>query len=184
MSKQDKLITYILSLGFIILILFFLIIIIQISRFVLEDTNTIGEHVVSTKNLLENIEEVQKSVKKSEESKILNNINIEQIKCNNYNDKINDIYYVNMQNNRSIISLVLTKPINKLNNTYYIEVEKFNNLEIGDNLLIKDENEYYDAQIFNFKEDDIIEVINFEKSRKLEITFENIIGKILARENQ
>ena len=180
MKVKERLLNYAFSLGFVVIILLFLISIVLISRFVLEDASPIGEHVNTTRTLLDDIEEVERSVEISKELRSYDNFNIEQLKCNHYEQEVSDISYLNIHDNKSIISLVFDSPINVINNSYYIKVNDANRLDVGDNIIIQKNGNIYYGQIFNIN-DEGFKVINFENKGKMDIQFENILGKIIVR---
>lgn len=175
MKKKDKLLNYTLSVGFILLIVIFLTSIISISRYVLSDGNAIQEHVVTTKNLLEDIERVEKSVETQENTEIQTITTSKNKKIANYEKNIKQISYLNINENKSILTFTLNKEIKELNNINYIEYENQSFIEKNDVIL------------YNVKEKGVIltnnqeelKVFNFESSETEEIEFGNILGKII-----
>lgn len=176
MKKKDKLFNYTLSVAFILLIVIFLTSIISISRYVLSDGNAIQEHVVTTKNLLEDIERVEKSVETQENTEIKTVTSVSRNKkISNYDNNIIQTNYLNVNENKSILTFTLNKEIIELNGIYFTNYANKNEIEKSDIILY---NVKEQGSVLT-KNDEKIKVFNFETSETEDIEFGNILGKII-----
>ncbi len=133
--RKENYLNYLLTLGFILTIILFLVSITTISRFVFSNSNSIGQHVIDTKNLLENIDEVQNSnltnnkfISSNPNYGIDNKIIIE-------NKNIIDYSYYNINENKSIISIRLNSNITKKGNIYYIKLNESSKIKNKENIV-------------------------------------------------
>jgi len=133
MNKKNKdiYVNYLLTLGFILLIVTFLVTIISISRFVLSDSNSFTKHLKDTQNLLKNIDEVNKDKNLSKNiNQFDSNININNLyKLKVNNDRIIDYSDYNINQNKSIISFRINSDIKTYKNIYYIQIENKSKLK-------------------------------------------------------
>ena len=85
-----------------------------VSRLVLSDTTPFGEHVITTKNLLEDIEKVEKA---ASQDSLNQNYTYKQnnafMKFNYIYTNITDVSYKNFNENKSVITLMLDKEKNR-----------------------------------------------------------------------
>lgn len=183
-KNNDKLFNYTLSVGFIVIILIFLVLIIQISRIVFNDDNSIQEHVSTTKNLLDNINEVEKSVEKNEEltHQLNQNMHYSTNKISNYQENVKDVSYLNINEDKAIISIVVDSEIHKIENTYYLKTDNINDLAISDNIVFLDENIYL-GKIFEIEDDSTIKLITLDNQSTKIIDFTNVLGKVVIQTN-
>lgn len=133
MNKKNKdiYVNYLLTLGFILLIVTFLVTIISISRFVLSDSNSFTKHLKDTQNLLKDIDEVNKDKNLSKNiNQFDSNININNLyKLKVNNDRIIDYSDYNINQNKSIISFRINSDIKTYKNIYYIQIENKSKLK-------------------------------------------------------
>lgn len=122
MVKRKKVVNYILTLGFIFLLISFLSSLILISRIVLSDAD-LQEHVVETKEILQEIEEIEKKTKAFENNTIRKTFNLNSTYVNSrlLEQLLLERYFTNTQKNTSILSFYLNSSIiTKENNTYIL----------------------------------------------------------------
>lgn len=177
MTKQSRLVNYTLSMGLIILILLFLIALVQISRYVLEDTSPVVGHVTSTRDLLSNIEAVEKNV---EESRILDNVNFNNLRCTDHLEAdIKRIDTYNMPDGTGIVTYILKDRVQRFNDTYYLEVNSLDDLKIGEHIVFR-RSKFNEGVIYDIEEE-TIKVVNFDTKNSYEISIKDVIGKVVVR---
>jgi len=187
MKNKDKLLNYTLSVGFILLIVIFITSIILISRYVLADENALQQHVVSTKNLLDDIEKVEKTFENAEIIEV-SSTNFNQKNTINYQKNIIEHSYLNIKENTSIISFKLNKEIKEINNILYLEYENLNEINEDEMILYNMNQKGIILELENnensINKTNYIIVFNFEKQDTEKINFENILGKIILDNNK
>lgn len=179
MKSKDRLLSYTLSVGFVVLILIFLILLITISRFVFEGTNTITDHVTETKTILDNIQEVERSVDSTDSAKI-DTIKLDVLE-NNYEKDIQDVSYMNIKDKTSIISLAFNSTIGVTDTgIYYLKLENISGLEQGEKIVFKSDSQIRTGYVFTVKDDySLINIVNFDQKERLDINYSDVIGKVV-----
>ncbi len=179
MGQNEKLFNYMLSAAFILLIVIFLALMIQISRYVLRDDTILQEHVINTRDMLENIESIDKN------SEIKHTINQELSKKTlNIEKHIKEISYLNVNKDKSILTLILNSKINNIDCTYYLEINNFHELNTNNIVLYTNKENINKGVIFVIENENTIKLYNLETS-EIEVTsFENIIGKVIYDEKE
>ena len=183
--NQDTFIRYLLTIGFTLLIFIILFLFLIVSRVVLSDVTPFGEHVKSTQNLLEDIDKVEKAVI-FDSTKTINNTYSEKnsfLKFNYVYVNIIDSSYTNINENKSIITLILDKEIYKTqNNIYYFKIDNLTTLRKGE-ILVYDKTEPKLAEFIEFESE---LVIIAEKDLKTihKVNKDEIIGRILLNEQK
>ena len=173
MVKSDRLVNYTLSMGLIILILLFLIAIVQISRYVLEDSNPVMGHVASTRDLLSNIEAVEKNV-------VTDNANFNNLRCADHlENDITRIDTYNMPDGTGIVTYVFDSRVQRFNDTYYLEVSGIDDIRVGEHIVFR-KNDFNQGVIYAI-ENDVIKVVNFETKNSFELSINDVIGKVIVR---
>lgn len=179
MKNDRKIFNYILSIGFILLIVLFLISLIGISRSVLSGSLIVKEHVHNTQNLLQDISEVEKSVEENTKTEDTAQITSENIKTSNFKNNILDASYTNINENKSVITFILNSEISQENNTYYLKYKNQTEIEKNDIILYYDKDEFKTGKITTIAEQSL-KVININTMHMEEITTTNILGKIIT----
>lgn len=176
-KKSQKYLSYLLSIGFTMLIFLFLVVLVLISRVVLSDVSPVSEHVINTKNLLENIEEVEKvaHINSSASMEDFNQEDIERLyKKNSYiNEYVLDANHKNLKD-KSIFTVFFKEQIEKVNNAYYFKLENASTLN-KDDLIIYDNDKI--GRVIGVG-DKITSVIDVENKRIIEINNLLINGRV------
>lgn len=130
--KTQNLINYFFSVGFILLIIFFLTSMIAISRIVLTQNNSsISKHIIETNELISNATKIEQKVIKSQ-TLIFKSTNPNKNSINIKDFNISQINYININSNKTIITFFLKGPINKTNRIYF---KPQKNVKKGDYIL-------------------------------------------------
>lgn len=172
MKKSQRYLNYALSIGFTMLVFLFLVLLVLISRVVLSDFSPISEHVMNTKNLLENIEEVEKV---TQNNYSLESYELERLNKENsyFNVKVLDIHHRNL-NDKSVLTVFFKYPIYNFNNRYYFQIENISEMKIDD-LVIYENNKT--GRVINIYENKII-IIDIDEKKIKEIDKNTILGKV------
>jgi len=134
-DTKKQLVEYFLTIFFVLFLVGFFTLLITISQYVDKNSNTdLTEHIQTTKQLLENVDEVQKKVENKEQ------IKIETIDKNIINSKDNliNVMYINLESkNQGILSLVFDKKIEIIENIYYMKYKNITEIQIDDLVVFK-----------------------------------------------
>ena len=183
---QEKVIRYLLTIGFTLFIFIILFIFLIVSRLVLSDTTPFGEHVITTKNLLEDIEKVEKA---ASQDSLNQNYSYKQnnafMKFNYIYVNISDISYKNFNENRSIITLILDKEILSTNTgLYYFKIENVSTLEKGE-IIIYDRAYLKIGEFLEFEEEGKIAVFANSETKSVEkIETSEIVGRVFLNQRK
>jgi len=177
-KTKENFLNYILSMGFIILIIIFLSSIVFISRYVLSNSdNVIENHVKITQIFLDDIKEVE-SITKSDNLSLNSNIeNIDFFKVN-YNDFIvSKPHIINLKDNTSIFTFYINGEIGNVDNTYYKKIKNLSVIDKKDIILYEESRV---GIVLEVKHEEV-KVLN-EKNNIVEVTsFDKILGKVFFR---
>jgi predicted PurR-regulated permease PerM len=175
---NEKLINYTLTIGFIFLIVFFISSIILISRFVFVGTS-IGEHVQITKELIGNINKIEKETNNSENLlQELNNNNF--FNLNPSNSNIISYSYLNTNNNQSFITIKFNSSIKKIDKYLYIPIINISYLEKNTIIIYFNSiDEKHEIGKFISYENNEIYIFDIENNDFLKIDPESIKGEII-----
>lgn len=171
-KKDEGYLNYLLTLGFILLIVIFIVSIVLISRIVFTDSTSIGEHVINTKDLLEDISDVKQPSN--------NTLNIEDLNIVKYNDlEISDISFHNINENKSVLTVFLNNEIETNEGYYYMKIKNIENLKKGANLVYYNTNgDFIDCAFFvDFNKENLILTKDDEKI--IDIEKDKILGKFI-----
>lgn len=183
---QEKVIRYLLTIGFTLFIFIILFIFLIVSRLVLSDTTPFGEHVITTKNLLDDIEKVEKA---ASQDSLNQNYTYKQnnafMKFNYIYVNISDISYKNFNENRSIITLILDKEILSTNTgLYYFKIENVSTLEKGE-IIIYDRAYLKIGEFLEFEEEGKIAVFANSETKSVEkIETSEIVGRVFLNQRK
>lgn len=182
MKTDDKLFNYMLSIGFIVFIVFILGSLIFVSRYILSDENALGGYVTSTQNLLEDVNSVEVPIDEIDSFANLEQRNIERFKFNSFEDSINDFSILNINEDKGIISFVFDSKVEQFEDIYYIVLKDETRLEEGfDIIYITKTNSLSYGRVFSI-EDGKFKVFNSDTKEVEEIIRKNILGKILFKD--
>lgn len=181
---------YLLTLGFILSIVIFIVLIISISRLVLNDKSSIAEHVKNTQNLLDDINSVENNNQTIEKCNLKNEFNLNQknnINLNiNQNNLVYDFSYYNINKNKSIISFKTKSNINKINNYYYLTIKNISNLNKRSQILYYNDNNEIMRNTFLSYEPKEKQIIIYDQADENIIKINNIskiIGELIYIKN-
>ncbi|MCA9487094.1 hypothetical protein H6501_01620 [Candidatus Woesearchaeota archaeon] len=126
MVKRDSLTNYLLTLGFISVIILFMLLLVQISRVVFENANVLGEHVIQTKGLLEDIEEVkeatnQENYDETQHSAWKNKADLVQAACAL---PAQDSFVLKVNSTKSVLGFTLPETVYTEDGLYYSELSE------------------------------------------------------------
>lgn len=175
MKKNVMLLNYVLSIGLIILVVIFLVSLITISRFVLSDVTPLGAHVINTKSLLEGINEVERT------ALLTNSTDSSQhnyLQLNDIGFQVTDISYLNVNKNKSIVTMFFDSPIGSINDqVYYVEVKTVDSLIKNELLIFEDVNTRF-GKFVSVNDDGDLVVVNVETQKVDEINPSKLVGRI------
>lgn len=183
---QEKVIRYLLTIGFTLFIFIILFIFLIVSRLVLSDTTPFGEHVITTKNLLEDIEKVEKA---ASQDSLNQNYTYKQnnafMKFNYIYTNITDVSYKNFNENKSVITLMLDKEILTTNTgLYYFKIENVSTLEKGE-IIIYDRAYLKIGEFLEFENEGKIAVFANSETKSVEkIETGEIIGRVFLNQKK
>ncbi len=178
--KDTPIVNYMFSLGFIFLLVIMIFSFSAISKFVFQENTAIQEHVKNTQTLLDNIDEVKRSTSE--------NKSIEETNNNIYSDtfidldlqgyQLNDISYLNIENNKAIMTFIINSKISDYNNTYYLEIKDSSKLKPGYYVLFTNEGNINKGKIITIIDNEL--TIFDEKNKQLSKAYYNdILGRII-----
>ncbi len=124
-KTNENIFNYTLSIGFVFLIVVFLISLIGITKYSLSNENPVKEHVTSTKSLIDDINEVEKSVVKKEDESKTEEVKTEpgDFFITNFDDEIADLSYLNMiKQQKGLVTFVFNSSIGVYENIYYVSL--------------------------------------------------------------
>ena len=183
-KKNDNYVNYLLTIGFVLLIISFIVGLTAISRVVLSDSTSIGEHVITTKNLLEDIDEVKMSAQDDSinNSKIYTIDNNNYLEINNGGYNITDLSYLNINENKSIFTLMFDSEINNVGGVYYLDIKNITELKKGTVISYERENI---IRLGNFVEfnDELIIVDFYDKQKIINIKYSEVLGRVILIKN-
>lgn len=179
MKKNVMVINYLMYIGLILLVIVFLILLVSISRFVLSDYNPIGAHVMNTKNLLEDINEVEKVAISTQNVTLISETGEDFFRLNYDGFNIRDVSYININENKSIVSMYFTSEIADINDEiYYIKIKDIDNFEKGDIVLYNSIEEPRVGEFLSVDEQGKIIIVNQNTEKLEEASEEGILGRI------
>lgn len=177
-KKDNRLFNYFLSVGFILTLVFVLLLFLLVSRFALSGVNPIGATLIQTKELLEDISEVEKAVNQNiqnnnETKLVIKNNHVPDF--NNIRSEITDISYRNIYENKTVLTIFIKDEIQNYNNYYYIKLENLSKLEKTDIVIFENDEEIKTGTIIAIDENKF-HIKTQEEILNIEMT--KILGKI------
>lgn len=189
-EKYSQLVNYLFSLGFILLLIIIFLFMSYISKFVFSDNEAIKEHVISTREIFEEIGEVKRTTEILQESNNVSKKNeydtyeIPEISPNKLNYKIIDIAHVNINDSKSFMTIQLDRKIYTFENMYYIQIKNSTELSKADPIIYLSNSDIYEGTIITSTKDitneKTIHIINSKTKTIDEIEYKDILGKIIA----
>lgn len=177
MVKEDKYLNYLFTLGFILLIVIFIVSIILISRVVLSEDTQLGEHVKSTKTLLEDIIQVDDIKNQT----YLEKSDIFKLDFSELN--VTDIAFRNVNENKSILTVFLTSEIVKENEIYYIKIKDINSLQNNNLIAYKSDGNIYIGKFRGIEDEEHV-FIESELNLAGKIENSQILGLVIYKKNE
>jgi len=138
LKKNDHYLNYLLNVFFVLLIVVFIALIVLISRVVFSGSGVLSEHVKSTQDLFENVDNFQNLTLTS--NKCLSSISVQDFDLNfNSEFKILDSSYRNFNENKSVLTVFINSKIGFNNELYYVEIKNFSNIHKFERLVYLNE---------------------------------------------
>lgn len=178
MKKNVRIINYLLSIGLILLVMVFIISLMTISRFVLSDVTPVGIHVLNTKNLLQDINDVEKAASIS--SNLTSKLKGDSFNFIGFN--VTDIAYVNVNKNKSIVTMFFDREIGNIGNVYYVKIKNPDIIQKGEILIYENEGIQIGEFVAITDGKELI-VNNLEDDRVEQILGINLIGSVFYKAN-
>ncbi len=178
-KKDDKLINYFLYIGYILILVIVISMFVLTSKIVFSNSTTLG-HVIETKNLLEDIEETQKVAEKNIEKN--NNLTVDlyerKYNFNDFPSQIVDFSYLNINENKTFITLHITDNIKEREGVYYFSNKSL--IERRDKIAYLKEFQIYIGEFISQKDN----TYNIKSKDAIEkVPQINVLGKILYIKN-
>lgn len=181
MKNNQKLFNYALSIGFIVLIVVFIFSLVVISRAVLSDTNPIRDYVENTRSLLDDVSDVEVQIDDVEGVQI-DDRDLLRLKFNNYQENILEVADLNINENKSILTVVLNSKIGVRNNVYYLIVKNSSELNKGYEVVYEDIGGNLEfGKVFSVSGNDL-KILNVDSKEILTINVNDILGKVLLKD--
>lgn len=176
MSKSnEKFFNYLLTIGFILILVIFSVSLIGISRMVLSDESNFQQHVITTTTLLQDIEEVEKTTRNQEnQTQVLIEEELikEKLEQNSFN--ITDYSFTNLED-KTVLVLYLDSKIFQIDKYIIVEITSVDNLSVNDKII------YFSDEVGSVVdiEKDYIRIYSFERKIIEEVPKNEIRGLIL-----
>lgn len=175
-KNNEKLVNYFLTVGFVIILLIILVSLLMISRFVLSEDSNLQRHVLSTKTLLEDIEEVEKNTRINETQESNNEeILIKEEVFSNFDILDYDFRKIG---DKTVFVLHLNNTISQTNDYIILNITNINQSHINSKIIYENAKT---AVITQIKEDNEIEIYDINQEELKLIKKENINGLILFK---
>ena len=181
-KTNSPFLNYVLSIGFVAFLIVLLVTIVVISRFVLSDVNPLGQHVQNTKDLLDDVSEVQKAaeLKIDNQTKSIRPIITHDSKVPEFNmigAKILDLHHLNVNENKSILSLAFDREIFIEENIYYFKIKNLTELHNREILLYKQNSEILEGEFIALNENGEVIIENQEKD-SVKVDPMDLLGRV------
>ena len=170
MVKKERMLNYFLTLFFIFLGILFLFLLVGISRFVLADSEVISTYVTSTKDLLEDVEDISNNV-------LVEKTNDDILFDFNSTLNYNDASYLNIKDNKSLITFSFNGSISKVNEFYVLSNENYSTKDLVYLTSYKSS-----GVILDFEGDELVEIFLIDEKRMVSTQKEDILGLVLYEE--
>lgn len=176
MSLYEKFFNYLLSLGFISLLLIILSSLLLISSMVLSNDTSIGKHVIGTRTLLEDIHEVQEVSLGISNSSEGVSVDFESlVEAKKLGVGVDEVVNLNINENKSILTLVVPSEISNKDNIYYELLKNNSVLKKGDLIVYGDDKK---LASFILMDEEKILVNDFDESEIFSVSLDEKIGKV------
>ena len=175
MPQKKRLLNYFLSMAVILLVVVFLLSLVSISRYVMDDSALLSSHVNDTKNLLENVDEVSKAAERQERDNrtlITKEGAFLRLQYKGFN--VTDVAYKNVHENKSIFTVIMDESIEERDGIYYVGISNYSRMAKGDVVAYEEDGEvvigeYVDIEEgrFIFREVGTTNLVEIQRSRLL-----------------
>ncbi len=187
MNKKDSpFVNYFLTMAFVFLVVIIIISMISMSRYVFTEDTYFASHMKTTKNLLQNIDEVKKT---SIETIDINETEVripelENFLRINYNDfHITDMSYYNANENKSVLTVFFDSTIHSIGNIHYLKIKNIEDLTRGTAIAYMIDNSAK-IGLFISSNGDKITIVDVENRQQvIDFEKEEILGKVIIIEN-
>lgn len=179
MVLRKNMMNYILSIGFIFITVLFLTALFGITRFVLADADSVQSHVISTRDLLEDIERVEQAAQKVNETPVL--IPRTFIDLNSSYASLNSSSLRNVANSKGVAAFKFNQPLLQEGDLYYFAVSDIDKLSKGQLVLYS--NSLEEGLFVSFEEDDLeVYLYLVTEDRYVRVPQSEIRGVVFFRE--
>jgi len=180
--RNTNQLNYLFTLGFILAIVLFIVVLVLISRFVLSDESSISEHVKLTKDLIEDVNKVNLELNNKstlEENSV--GINFRSVfKVDS--SEISDFSYYNLNENKSIFTIFIDREVFLFENKYYIKYKNSNEILKNDLVLYTDKltKEIKLSHFVSFDDvkNDLV-LYDFQSEKLIKVSFIEVLGKVI-----
>lgn len=182
-KTNSPFLNYVLTIGFVAFLIVLLATIVVISRFVLSDVNPLGQHVQNTKDLLNDVNEVQKAAEQKIENQTKTTpaaIVIQEVKTPEFNTigaKVTGIHHMNVNENKSILTIFFDHDIYIQNGIYYFKIKDLSELHNRELVLYRENTDLKTGQFMAVNQDGDI-IIQDDKENSVKINEMDLLGKI------
>ena len=183
-DRDEKIMNYFFSIGFILLIALILAVFVVMSRFVLSDVNPIGAHVKETKDLLSDVSQVEAAAVKNigeANVSIIQGKEAQVIELNNLPAKISDISFINVNPQKTILTLFLDHNIGMEDGMYYLKIGNKSELKKNDVLVYPTFEGLENGVLVAFDDDGIL-VLRVNDNKLERIPQSEVLGKVFYKE--
>lgn len=180
-KPSEKIFNYMLTIGFVLLLVIFMVSLIGISRFVLADTSNFRQHVIDTSNLLQDIDEVERNTRLLEnESQNLIDENLISFKLSQKSYNIVDYSFAELNENKSVLVLHIDSEIFENNNHIGIIPNSLENLSVHDVIM------YNGSKVGSIVKinENTFEIFDFDGENIVSIFKEEVEGLILFKDEK
>ena len=167
-GQRDTLMSYLVTLGFVIFLLLFLSSLVFLSRFVFSEDSQIGSYVNSTQNLLREVEQVQEEVFR--ENLTQNNSYIKFPK----NTQVEDMSALEIKDGKSFVTFKITKSTFIENSTLYFKPTHRDEIREGDEVLLNSGEKVY--VFYSGEQNSVFTFFDVENQENFQGNFKQIRG--------
>jgi hypothetical protein len=189
MGRNDKILTYFISITLILLFISVFILFIIVGRVVLDENSGFESHLINTKTLLQDVSEVKERGENissfndlSNSLKDLNEVNLSK-KFIIDTDLVFEFSNINVNKNKTFLTLNIKGEVHTFNGYVYIK-ESNPSYNLDDYVLLDIKSDIKPVKIINInKNDNLITFSSLEAIKTYQGNSSSIIGKILTRNN-
>lgn len=173
-------VNYLLTISLVLLVIIFVVTLMSISRFVLSDFNPIGEHVMQTQNLLNEVGDVQEAVNSSKI--VLNNDAYLSLSYKGF--QATEIAYINVNSTRSIVTMFFNTEVGSINEEiYYFRINDSSNLNTGEILVFENDGVRL-GEFVSLNDEGEVLIIDSYDQKVLEVPINSVFGRVFYTGNK